>query len=344
MTKNTLTEFLAELSTGGASKPAVAALLARLAEAAARVAGAIADGATSARLAEEGEVNVQGEVQKYLDLFAHEAFLKAARAAPVAHMLSEEEEEPIVLTAGAPLALAIDPLDGSSNIAINSPIGTIFGIYPAEGCSTDKSFLRRGRHLLAAGYVIYGARTELVVSAGGVPRLYVLGGKRDTWHFVRECRLPEAAHEFAINVSNYRRWPDQVRVFVDLCLDGREGPLNEDYNMRWLAALVGETHRILLRGGVFFYPGDNRKGYEKGRLRYLYECAPVAFLIENAGGLATDGTAPILDQVPKTFHARTPLCFGSRYQMERYAEAVNHLHSHEQPLFADRGLFRTGAR
>ncbi len=179
-------------------------------------------------------------------------------------MLSEEEEEPIILTAGAPLALAIDPLDGSSNIAINSPIGTIFGIYPAEGCSTDKSFLRRGRHLLAAGYVIYGARTEMVISAGGPPRLYVLSGKRDAWHFVRECRIPESAHEFAINVSNYRRWPEQVRVFVDLCLDGREGPLNEDYNMRWLAALVGETHRILLRGGVFFYPATTARVTRRG--------------------------------------------------------------------------------
>lgn len=344
MPKEILSSYLADVASRSERDKAIATLVAKLADAAAKVAGAIADGATSARFAEEGNVNVQGEVQKYLDLFAHEAFLKAARAAPVAYMLSEEEDEPICMQAGAPLALALDPLDGSSNIAINSPIGTIFGVYPAGEEAVQNTFLRTGRELLAAGYVIYGARTELVFSLGGKPRLYVLNGKRDGWHFVKECQLPDSAHEFAINVSNYRRWPEQVRVFVDLCLDGREGALNEDYNMRWLAALVGETHRILLRGGVFFYPGDNRKGYEHGRLRLVYECAPVAYLIERAGGIATDGVTPILDVKPKSYHGRTPFCFGSRVQMERYADAISHLSSHEQPLFTNRGLFRAGAR
>lgn len=345
MSKNTLASFLEAFSSRSERDGETAALISALAAAAAKLAAAIADGATAARFAEEGNVNVQGEVQKYLDLFAHHTFLDAARAAPVACLLSEEEDEPVRLTAGAPLALAIDPLDGSSNIAINAPIGTIFGIYPAEAGSPEKSFIRKGRELLAAGYVIYGARTELVLSAGGgKPGLYVLDAARQTWHHVRDCQVPASSHEFAINVSNYRRWPEQVRVFVDLCLDGREGPLDEDYNMRWLAALVGETHRILTRGGVFFYPGDNRKGYEQGRLRYAYECAPIAYLVEHAGGIATDGETPILDLKPTAFHARTPMCFGSRVQMQRYAEAIHHMNRHEQPLFADRGLFRAGAR
>jgi fructose-1,6-bisphosphatase I len=146
-----------------------------------------------------------------------------------------------------------------------------------------------------------------------------------------------------VNLSNYRFWSERERQFVDQCLDGKDGPLSVDYNMRWLAALAGETHRIFARGGIFFYPADRRKGYERGRLRYVYECAPIAYLVEKAGGVATDGATAILDLVPKGLHERCPLCFGSIAQMTLFADAKISSERQYSPLFSKRGLFRSEA-
>jgi len=339
----TLAVFLAE--SGLASKQAadLVATVALIANAAASVAGAVADGATNSKFAEEGQTNVQGEVQKYLDVFAHNAFLAAAHVAPVACLVSEEEDLPLALSAEGTLALAIDPLDGSSNIGINSPIGTIFGIYPVVSGEISANFLRSGRELIAAGYFIYGARTEFVVSLGGTPKVFALDVSRTKWYFVRDGAIAKSSCEFAINMSNYRFWSERERRFVDQCLDGKDGPLAVDYNMRWLAALAGETHRIFARGGIFFYPADRRKGYERGRLRYVYECAPIAYLVEKAGGVANDGETPILDLVPKSLHGRCPLCFGSEAQMALFAGAEVSSDRQYSPLFSKRGLFRSGA-
>ena len=343
MGMHTLKDILANFQKGGAQALAVATTIEHLAVAAASVAAAVADGASNARFSEEGAINVQGEVQKYLDVFAHNAFLAAAQKAPIACLLSEEEDLPVELSADGSLALAIDPLDGSSNIGVNSTIGTIFGIYPAVDGEISQNFLRTGRNLIAAGYFIYGARTELVVSLGGTPLVFALDVARHNWCFVREGAIPKSAFEFAINMSNYRFWSERERQFVDQCLDGKEGPLAVDYNMRWLAALAGETHRIFARGGIFFYPADQRKGYERGRLRYIYECAPIAYLVEKAGGVANDGATDILDLVPTSLHGRCPLCFGSMAQMQLFAEAKISSERQYSPLFSKRGLFRSGA-
>ena len=339
----TLTEFLND--KGAASKQAedLASTVALIAAAAASVAAAVTDGETNSKFAEEGETNMQGEVQKYLDVFTHDAFLVAARQAPVACLVSEEEDLPLSLSTDGTLALAIDPLDGSSNIGINSPIGTIFGIYPAVSGQVPANFLRKGRELIAAGYFIYGARTEFVVSLGGTPKVFALDVSRTKWFFVRDGIIANSASEFAINMSNYRFWSERERRFVDQCLDGKDGPLAVDYNMRWLAALAGETHRIFARGGIFFYPADRRKGYERGRLRYVYEFAPIAYLVEKAGGMANDGETPILDLVPETLHGRCPLCFGSATQMTLFADAKISSERQYSPLFSKRGLFRSGA-
>ncbi len=334
----TLQEFLKSQSL-----VAVAKTIGHLADAAASVAAAVADGASNAKFAEEGAINVQGEVQKYLDVFAHNAFLVAARKAPIACLLSEEEDLPVSLSKTGTLALAIDPLDGSSNIGVNSTIGTIFGLYPAKADEIAKNFIRSGRDLSAAGYFIYGARTELVISLGGIPKVFALDVARENWLFVRDGVIPKSASEFAINMSNYRFWSERERQFVDQCIDGKDGPLAADYNMRWLAALCGETHRIFARGGIFFYPADKRQGYERGRLRYVYECAPIAYLVEKAGGVATDGATAILDLVPETLHGRCPLCFGSSTQMQLFAEAKISGERQYSPLFSERGLFRSGA-
>jgi fructose-1,6-bisphosphatase I len=339
----TLREFLSDAGMFSTQTANVGATIENLAYAAAEVAAAIADGGISMHFGDEGNTNIQGETQKFLDVFAHHAFLAAARKSPVACLLSEEEELPLNLDTHGTLALAIDPLDGSSNIAVNSPIGTIFALYPNIQGDAAASFLGSGRAIVAAGYVIYGARTELVISVGGTPMIFVLDGTRKHWHLVREANIAPSAPEFAINMSNYRFWSERERQFVDQCVDGKDGPLGVDYNMRWLAALAGEAHRIFGRGGIFFYPADRRKGYEHGRLRYLYECAPIAYLVEKAGGVANDGATAILDLVPTSLHGRCPLCFGSPAQMRLFAEAKVSNDRQYSPLFSKRGLFRSEA-
>jgi len=336
-----LKSYLADMGAISPAASAIALTVNRLADAAAVVAAATANGQTSTRLNDSRVVNVQGEVQKFLDHFAHETFLSAARSAPVAWLLSEEEDEPIPLMANAPIALAIDPLDGSSNIAINAPVGTIFALFSAKSSGPSESFLRPGRELLAAGYFIYGPRAELVVSLGEGPEVFALDGDRKEWVHQQTAKLVSSANEFAINVSNYRHWDEGMRRFVDRCLEGKTGSLGADYNLRWLAALAGEAHRILSRGGVFFYPADRRPGYENGRLRYLYECAPIAFLIEKAGGIATDGRRPILELSPQSFHERSPLCFGSSKQMELFESISASADISQSPLFSGRNLFST---
>lgn len=338
----TLDEFLEGGERAGHGAPAVALTVRLLAGAAAELAASIADGADSASHAQEGETNVQGETQKLLDVLSHKLFLSAAKASPVRFLLSEEEDEPVPIAPEGELVLAIDPLDGSSNIAINAPIGTIFALYLAQAGEAAAQFLRPGRDLAAAAYVIYGPRTELVLSLGRGTFRFALNGDRSRWVSMGQCTVPASSNEFAINASNHRHWPGNIRAFVNACLDGKQGRIGADYNMRWLAALVGETHRILTRGGLFIYPEDGRKGYEKGRLRYCYECAPISFLIENAGGTATDGKHRLLDVTPDSLHAHTPFCFGSPWQMELLSASRDEPVV-DSPLFSDRGFFRARA-
>ena len=338
----TLHEFLQNAGASGTEAKAIAALVEQLAVAAAAVAASIAEGDQDLAPPADQSVNPRVESEKRLNVFAHNAFLRAAKSAAVACVLSENELQPLDLSATGTLALAIDPLEGSSNIAVNSPCGTIFGIYPAVPGNSSASFLRKGRNLLAAGYFIYGARTKLVLSLGGPPQVFLLNGPRAEWLFAREAIIPNSACEFAINMSNYRFWSERERQFVDQCLDGEDGPLAVNYNMRWLAALVGETHRIFQRGGIYFYPADSRPGYQKGRLHYIYECAPIAYLVENGGGVANDGATPILDLMPATLHGHSALCFGSVAQMQLFAEAKVSSERQYAPLFSKRGLFRSG--
>lgn len=338
----TLDEFLEGSERAGHVGPAVVLTVRLLVSAAAELAASIADGGNSASHAQEGETNVQGEIQKLLDVLSHKLFVSAAKASPIRCLLSEEEDEPVPITPGGELALTIDPLDGSSNIAINAPIGTIFALYPAAEGNAASQFLRSGHDIVAAGYVIYGPRTELVLSLGKGTFRFALNGNRSQWLALGQCTVPATSNEFAINASNHRHWPGSIRAFVNACLDGKEGKFGADYNMRWLAALVGEAHRILTRGGLFIYPEDSRKGYEKGRLRYCYECAPISFLIENAGGAATDGKRRMLDVTPDALHARTPFCFGSQRQMELLSESREEPVV-DSPLFSDRGFFRARA-
>ncbi len=315
-------------------------LMQELAKAAIALARLIARNGLDCALGAAAGQNSDGDQQKALDVLADDLFLIAARRGGVRHYASEEQDAVVELNDTAPHALAIDPLDGSSNIDTNVSIGTIFSIYPAAR-EAEASFLRPVNEQTGAGYVIYGPQTALVLTFGNGVQRYVLDA--DAGHFVlvdAQVMIPVESSEFAINASNYRHWARPVRAWVDDAVAGVDGPRGKNFNMRWIASLVAETHRILCRGGVFLYPADSRKGYENGRLRLLYECAPIAMLVAQAGGGATDGTDPILSQRVTRLHQRTPLVFGSLAKVARVA-AYHDMPESEAALFGKRGLFRS---
>ncbi len=291
--------------------------------------------------ADTESANAGGDAQKALDVIADEAFRQALVGSAIRYYASEEQDDVVEINAAGTLSLAIDPLDGSSNIAVNVSIGSIFGIFPAEA-SSDTTFLRPGKELVGAGYAIYGPQCCLMLSFGNGVQRYLLNPDTNRFCLLASGeKITSKSNEFAINASNYRHWSRPVRAWVDDCVAGIDGPRDSNFNMRWIASLVAEAHRILTRGGVFLYPGDARKGYERGRLRYLYECAPIAYLIEQAGGAATDGIDPILSAAPKSLHARTPLVFGSSDNVAQLSAYHDLPESETAALFGSRGLFRS---
>jgi len=334
----------AAADSGRHSLAQVADTVSALAIAAVRISELIARGPLAEPLAEAtGTTNVDGDTQMALDLQANEIILGALRQAPVAYFASEEETAILTLTPEAPISVAVDPLDGSSNIDVNVSIGTIFSIFPTAADGATASFFRPGRELVAAGYFVYGPHTDLVLTLGTGADLFVLDPASKEFRLARQgLAIPPSTKEFAINASNYRHWYQPVQTFVDDCLEGAKGPRGKNFNMRWIASLVAETHRIFSRGGVFLYPADRRPGYEKGRLRLIYEAAPIALLVEQAGGAATDGVESILAKVPVELHERTPFVFGSAEKVERIAgyHVDPSLVRDMPPLFRDRTLFR----
>ena len=293
--------------------------------------------------------NVHGERQKKLDLIANDVFLSTnSWGGYVAGMVSEELDEPFRLPDDrdrGKYLLLFDPLDGSSNIDVNVAVGSIFSVLRAPNPGADpalEDFLQPGVQQVAAGYAIYGPSTMLVLTIGNGVHAFTLEPQLGEFMLSHSgLQIPEQTHEFAINASNSRFWEVPVRRYVDECLAGRSGPREQDFNMRWIASLVAETHRILMRGGVFLYPRDNKKPAVEGRLRLLYECNPIALLVEQAGGRATTGAARMLDVVPQSIHQKIGFVFGSRSEVER----IERYHQEGDtsdlslPLFNRRGLF-----
>ncbi|AEA23657.1 Fructose-1,6-bisphosphatase class 1 [Pseudonocardia dioxanivorans CB1190] len=315
------------------------------------IAGRVAHGALEGVLGAEGTVNVQGETQQKLDVLANDIFLRATEwGGQVAGMASEELDDPYGIPAEYPRGkylLVFDPLDGSSNIDVNVSVGSIFSILRApEGTGETpgpEAFLQPGSTQVAAGYAIYGPSTMLVLTTGRGTHGFTLDPRLGEFILTREAiRIPETTQEFAINASNRRFWEPAVRRYVDECLAGRSGPRGKDFNMRWVASLVAETHRILTRGGVFLYPRDAKDPARPGRLRLLYEANPVAFVVEQAGGAAHTGRERILDVTPTALHQRIPLVFGAVEEVERIAKYhVENVDSGvDTPLYGTRGLFR----
>ena len=285
--------------------------------------------------------NLGGDQQKALDVMADEAFFEALAATPVRYYASEERDEVVEMNPEGRYALAIDPLDGSSNIDVNVSIGTIFSIFAARPGDPLGSVLRRADEQLAGGYIIYGPQTFLVVTFGAGVQSYILDPDSGQWRLIEaDLKVPAASREFAINASNYRHWSPAIRAYIDDCLAGDSGPRDANYNMRWVASLVAETHRIMMRGGIFLYPADERAGYERGRLRMVYECAPIAFLMEQAGGKATDGHDRIMAQAATELHGRTPFVFGSAVKVDRVTAYQDLPVEEVSALFGNRGLFR----
>jgi fructose-1,6-bisphosphatase I len=278
-----------------------------------------------------------GEEQKTLERFGNDCFLEEVRAAPVALFASGETEHPELLDPSATLAVAVDSLDGSVNIDINMPIGTVFALLPVVGdvdADASPSLLQPGANQIAAGFFCYGPRLVLAITLGEGTHVFV------------EVQIPRKTDEVAVDVSNQRHWESAIRHYVDDCLRGSEGPHGRDFTMRWTESLVAEAYRILLRGGVFLYPGDSRRGHGNGQLRMVCQVNPIALLIQQAGGLATDGVNPILAQIPRSLHQTTPLVFGSSAevtQVLRYHDGIDHAGIHS-PLFSSRGLFRKSGR
>jgi fructose-1,6-bisphosphatase I/sedoheptulose-1,7-bisphosphatase len=314
-----------------------------------RIGNLIGKGRLAGALGSAGSVNVQGETQMQLDVMANEVFVRTNEwGGQLAGMLSEEMERPYEIPAEYPRGrylLLFDPLDGSSNIDVNVAVGSIFSVLRCpEGVSSpsEGDFLQPGTEQVCAGYAIYGPSTMLVLTTGRGVNGFTLD--REIGEFMLthpDLQIAEDTAEFAINASNSRYWEPAVKRYVNECIAGKSGPRGRDFNMRWIASLVAEAHRILMRGGVFMYPRDRKDLEKPGRLRLLYEANPIGYLIEQAGGRASTGYQPVLSVKPESLHQRIGLVFGARAEVERI-ERYHRDHNdfqYEAPLFGPRGLF-----
>src|SRR6187402_3273934 len=303
-------------------------LLEVVARACKSISHAVNKGALGGVLGSAGSENVQGEVQKKLDIIANEVLIEANEwGGHLAAMASEEMDGIYVVPNRYPQGeylLLFDPLDGSSNIDVNVSIGTIFSVLKKpEGHPgvTEQDFLQAGNRQVAAGYCIYGPQTTLVLTVGDGVAMFTLDREQGSFVLTQEdVRIPEDTKEFAINMSNMRHWAPPMKRYIDECLAGKTGPRGKDFNMRWVASMVADVHRILTRGGIFLYPWDQREPDKPGKLRLMYEANPMAWLVEQAGGLASNGRERILDIVPGKLHERVSVMLGSKNEVQRVTD------------------------
>ncbi len=322
-----LTRYLVEQQRQDGLIPGDLRLLLEVAARACKsISHAVNKGALGGVLGTADSENVQGEVQKKLDIIANEVLIEANEwGGHLAAMASEEMDSIYSVPNRYPhgeYLLLFDPLDGSSNIDVNVSIGTIFSVLkkPEGGGAdvTEADFLQPGRQQVAAGYCIYGPQTTLVLTVGAGVAMFTLDREQGSFVLVQEhVRIPEDTKEFAINMSNMRHWDAPVRRYIDECLAGKEGPRGKDFNMRWIASMVADVHRILTRGGIFMYPWDKREPNKPGKLRLMYEANPMGWIVEQAGGMATNGRERILDIAPTQLHQRVSVILGSKNEVER---------------------------
>jgi len=322
MARLSLTHFLIRCERTNGMDANLRLLVETVARAVKTISHAVGRGALGGVLGSADSTNVQGETQKKLDIIANEMLIEANEwGGTLAAMASEEMDEPVGIPVAYPRGdylLLFDPLDGSSNIDVNVSIGTIFSVLRAHDPQGDEgAFLQPGTQQVCAGYGVYGPQTQFVISIGHGVHEFTLD--RDTGSFLltrENLRIPPQTREFAINMSNLRHWEAPVRRYIDECLAGADGVRGKDFNMRWVASMVSDVHRIMQRGGVFLYPRDRREADKPGKLRLMYEANPMAFLIEQAGGAATDCRERILDIVPTSLHQRVSVALGSKDEVD----------------------------
>ena len=305
--------------------PELRLLLEVVARACKSISHAVNKGALGGVLGSANSENVQGEVQKKLDIIANEVLIEANEwGGHLAAMASEEMDSIYVVPNRYPQGeylLLFDPLDGSSNIDVNVSIGTIFSVLKkTEGSAgvSEADFLQAGQSQVAAGYCVYGPQTTLVLTVGDGVAMFTLDREQGSFVLTQEnVQIPADTQEFAINMSNMRHWAPPVKQYIDDCLAGKSGVRGKDFNMRWVASMVADVHRILTRGGVFIYPWDQREPHKPGKLRLMYEANPMAWLVEQAGGAATNGQQRILDIQPTELHQRVSVFLGSKNEVQR---------------------------
>jgi len=321
-----LTQYLIEQQRQHGHIPQELRLLIEVvARACKRIAIQVNKGALGDVLGTAHSENVQGEIQKKLDIIANEVLIEANEwGGHLAAMASEEMEGIYVVPNRFPQGeylLMFDPLDGSSNIDVNVSIGTIFSVLKKPEGSvgvSEEDFLQHGSAQVAAGYCVYGPQTTLVLTVGDGVAMFTLDREQGSFVLTADdMKIPDDTKEFAVNMSNQRHWDAPMQRYIDECLAGVDGPRGKDFNMRWIASMVADVHRILTRGGVFMYPWDKREPEKAGKLRLLYEANPMAFLIEQAGGAATNARTRILDLQPSKLHERVSVVLGSKHEVER---------------------------
>ncbi|PPE67820.1 class 1 fructose-bisphosphatase [Caldimonas caldifontis] len=321
-----LTQYLVEQQRMHGHIPAQLRLLIEVvARACKRIAISVNKGALGDVLGSAGTENVQGEVQKKLDVICNEVLIEANEwGGHLAAMASEEMDGIYLVPNRFPQGeylLMFDPLDGSSNIDVNVSIGTIFSVLKKDDAHagvSEQDFLQPGSKQAAAGYCIYGPQTTLVLTVGDGVAMFTLDREQGSWVLTQDgVTIPEDTREFAINMSNMRHWAPPVKRYIDECLAGKDGPRGKDFNMRWIASMVADVHRILTRGGIFMYPWDKREPDKPGKLRLMYEANPMSFIVEQAGGAATNGHQRILDIQPTKLHERVSVILGSKNEVER---------------------------
>ncbi len=336
--KISLTRYLVEKQhNDGRIPPELRLLLEVVARACKRISLAVTKGALGEVLGSADSENVQGEVQKKLDIIANEVLIEANEwGGHLAAMASEEMDDIYAVPHRFPKGeylLLFDPLDGSSNIDVNVSIGTIFSVLRKQNDDPQvidpvsaADFLQAGKQQVAAGYCVYGPQTTLVLTVGDGVAVFTLDREQGSFVLTQEdLRIPADTKEFAANVSNMRHWDAPMTRYIEECLAGKEGPRGKDFNMRWVGSMVADVHRILTRGGIFLYPWDRREPNKPGKLRLMYEANPMAWLVEQAGGAATNGRQRILDIQPDQLHERVSVFLGSKHEVERvtsYHEAL----------------------
>jgi fructose-1,6-bisphosphatase I len=310
----------------GEHATALNAMMADIANACKKISIAIEVGALEGNMGVLSSENVQGEVQKALDMIANDIFIESVKQSGyVAGLASEEIVDVIEIDEinhqNGQYLILFDPLDGSSNVNVNISVGTIFSILHSDNPAPILSdYLQPGTKQVCAGYAIYGTSTMLVLTTGDGVNGFTLDKESNAFYLTHpKMQVEEDTQEFAINMSNYRFWQAPVQQYIDECLQGKEGEREKDFNMRWVASMVAEIHRILTRGGVFMYPIDSKIKKSGGKLRLMYEANPMAMIVEQAGGLATKGKTRILDITPSQIHQRVPVFMGSRNEVERIA-------------------------